>query len=158
MGQFVKTVRLRLGMTQEEFAQRIGTTGRTISKWETAKAVPQKSNVKAIASFLHHRHRALSVIFPAPIAARYRKLCRISNYTFGNQVSRGKFPRVCTKYCGPKHNIACGDCGSLAQQYDHRDYFFPLEAEPVCQSCNVRRGLAINTFVNHWEFWSKYRW
>lgn len=37
----------------------------------------------------------------------------------------------------------CVDCGKPAQQYDHRDYNFPLKVEPVCRSCNLKRGPAI---------------
>lgn len=36
----------------------------------------------------------------------------------------------------------CMDCGKPAEQYDHRDYGKPLEVEPVCRSCNLRRGPA----------------
>lgn len=39
--------------------------------------------------------------------------------------------------------LACTDCGGQAQQYDHRDYNFPLVVEPVCRPCNLRRGPAI---------------
>lgn len=40
--------------------------------------------------------------------------------------------------------LVCADCGSQAQVYDHRDYSKPLEVEPVCHSCNVRRGPALS--------------
>lgn len=39
-------------------------------------------------------------------------------------------------------NIKCVDCGARAIQYDHRDYNKPLDVEPVCQSCNIKRGPA----------------
>ncbi len=42
-----------------------------------------------------------------------------------------------------KNYILCIDCGSRATDYDHRDYNKPLEVEPVCQSCNLKRGRAI---------------
>lgn len=38
--------------------------------------------------------------------------------------------------------IACADCGKAASYYDHRDYRKPLDVEPVCPSCNYRRGPA----------------
>lgn len=38
------------------------------------------------------------------------------------------------------HN--CVDCGASAAHYDHRDYGRPLDVEPVCHSCNMRRGAA----------------
>lgn len=36
----------------------------------------------------------------------------------------------------------CEDCGNAAQVYDHRDYNRPLLVEPVCHTCNMRRGPA----------------
>jgi Zn finger protein HypA/HybF involved in hydrogenase expression len=38
--------------------------------------------------------------------------------------------------------LPCADCGGEATQYDHRNYAKPLEVEPVCRSCNARRGVA----------------
>lgn len=37
---------------------------------------------------------------------------------------------------------ACTDCGACAYEYDHRDYGRPLDVQPVCRSCNKRRGTA----------------
>lgn len=37
---------------------------------------------------------------------------------------------------------ACTDCGEVAAQYDHRDYARALDVEPVCRSCNLKRGSA----------------
>lgn len=34
----------------------------------------------------------------------------------------------------------CRDCGKAADCWDHRDYWTPTLAEPVCFSCNSRRG------------------
>jgi len=39
-------------------------------------------------------------------------------------------------------SIACTDCGTAACEYDHRDYGHPLDVQPVCHSCNIRRGPA----------------
>ncbi len=36
----------------------------------------------------------------------------------------------------------CTDCGSTATVYDHLDYEQPLLVEPVCHSCNIKRGPA----------------
>lgn len=43
------------------------------------------------------------------------------------------------------HDIACVDCGNSATDYDHRNYDKPLEVEPVCRACNLRRGPATYT-------------
>lgn len=34
----------------------------------------------------------------------------------------------------------CIDCGKPAQCYDHRNYYYPMRVDPVCQSCNAKRG------------------
>ena len=43
----------------------------------------------------------------------------------------------------PVSELKCVDCGKPAKHYDHRDYGKPLEVEPVCVSCNCKRGPAI---------------
>lgn len=36
----------------------------------------------------------------------------------------------------------CSDCSNTAVAYDHRDYGNPLDVQPVCLSCNWKRGTA----------------
>lgn len=38
--------------------------------------------------------------------------------------------------------LLCVDCGNWAKVYDHRKYSEPLTVEPVCVSCNCKRGPA----------------
>jgi hypothetical protein len=40
-------------------------------------------------------------------------------------------------------SLRCTDCDAAAAQYDHRDYNKPLDVEPVCRRCNLRRGPGI---------------
>lgn len=40
----------------------------------------------------------------------------------------------------PAKDCKCVDCGKQAQCYDHRDYRKPLMVEPVCKSCDGKRG------------------
>jgi hypothetical protein len=40
--------------------------------------------------------------------------------------------------------VDCVDCGEQATCYDHRDYSKPLDVQPVCHSCNKRRGPGLN--------------
>lgn len=40
----------------------------------------------------------------------------------------------------PPSDFCCVDCGRVAREYDHRDYGRPLDVQPVCLPCNVRRG------------------
>lgn len=37
----------------------------------------------------------------------------------------------------------CADCEAQAFDWDHRDYAKPLDVQPVCRSCNQRRGPAL---------------
>lgn len=50
-------------------------------------------------------------------------------------IKHGHLPRLDGDY-------ACVDCGESATCYDHRDYNYPLMVEPVCRSCNGKRGRA----------------
>jgi hypothetical protein len=45
-------------------------------------------------------------------------------------------------YLMPSSRCTCTDCGAPAKCYDHRDYNKPLEVDPVCVGCNIRRGAA----------------
>lgn len=42
-------------------------------------------------------------------------------------------------------SVPCVDCGNRAACYDHRDYAKPVDVEPVCRSCNLRRPPAPST-------------
>jgi len=49
-------------------------------------------------------------------------------------------------------SIVCTDCVEPAHEYDHRDYGRPLDVEPVCRSCNKRRGSATYPTADHYKF------
>lgn len=36
--------------------------------------------------------------------------------------------------------LRCKDCGAQAFCYDHRDYYQPLNVDPVCKRCDKLRG------------------
>ena len=55
----------------------------------------------------------------------------------GKAVKAGMLPRL-------DGSIPCVDCGTPAANYDHRDYLKPLDVQPVCRSCNCRRGRGLN--------------
>jgi hypothetical protein len=46
-------------------------------------------------------------------------------------------------YLPKPSTLTCLDCGQPAQVYDHRDYNKPLDVEPVCHACNIKRGPAL---------------
>ncbi len=52
----------------------------------------------------------------------------------GAAVMAGILPRAKT--------LICVDCARPAAVYDHRDYSRLLDVEPVCRSCNAKRGPA----------------
>ena len=58
-----------------------------------------------------------------------------ASYEVWKAVRRGDLP--------PAKALRCTDCGSPALEYDHRNYGKPLEVQPVCRLCNVRRGPAL---------------
>lgn len=43
----------------------------------------------------------------------------------------------------PPRGMVCVDCGGEAIEYEHRDYRKPLDVEPICRGCNLKRGPAI---------------
>jgi len=54
----------------------------------------------------------------------------------GIAVKKGLLPDL------KKETIKCSDCDDKATQYDHRDYNYKLFVQPVCMSCNRKRGAA----------------
>lgn len=52
-------------------------------------------------------------------------------------VRAGKLPRL------GDGKTKCSDCRKPASQYDHRDYSKPLDVQPVCRNCNIKRGKGI---------------
>lgn len=77
----------------------------------------------------------------------------LAHSVVGNTVRDGRLPKL-------DGSIKCTDCPKPAVHYDHRDYDKPLAVEPVCRSCNRRRGAGANGIktgavivkVRH-EFW-----
>ena len=51
-GNTIKQLREGRGLTQAELAQRIGVSSKTVSKWETAKGLPDISLLKPLAEAL----------------------------------------------------------------------------------------------------------
>jgi hypothetical protein len=67
-------------------------------------------------------------------AQEMRRIGGKAVYAVAAAVHRGKLP--------PAKECVCVDCGKQARDYDHRDYSKPLEVEPVCHPCNLKRGPA----------------
>ncbi len=56
----------------------------------------------------------------------------IARRAVGNAIRQGVIPRANT--------LTCVDCGKPAFCYDHRRYDEPLNVDPVCKSCDIKRG------------------
>ena len=51
IGSFLKELRKEKGITQEEFAEKLNVSGRTVSRWETGSNMPDISLLIEIAEF-----------------------------------------------------------------------------------------------------------
>jgi hypothetical protein len=71
----------------------------------------------------------------------YANGARIAISAVSCAIKRGDLP--------PPSNFKCTDCDKPAAQYDHRDYSKPLDVQPVCRSCNYKRGRAL---PKDWSF------
>jgi len=47
-GEQVKVLRLKLGLTQEDFAHRLGVTLCTVNRWENNKSIPSRLALKQL--------------------------------------------------------------------------------------------------------------
>jgi hypothetical protein len=63
----------------------------------------------------------------------------------GRAIRKGVLPKL-------DGTIACVDCTAPATVYEHRDYGKPLDVEPVCQSCNKKRGTPIWPHASQFNF------
>jgi len=73
---------------------------------------------------------------------------RVATNIISRQVRKG-YRQKASKY-------KCADCGKSAHVWEHRDYNKPLAVEPVCFSCNRKRGSAIpadNFSLSFWYYW-----
>lgn len=90
------------------------------------------------------------------VLEEFERLQALASGKVQSAVARGLLPRVRR----PRESalVLCVDCGKQAHHYDHRDYLEPLAVQPVCGSCNHRRGLASDTFSKHPEYWTGLGW
>lgn len=154
----IRRFRRQLG-TQEQAAKLLGTTVRSISRWERGKAEPHRAFTDKL------RKRLGRKILPPEVVPVYQKLQSAANDKVARAILDKKLPRLVynnTFVPGvPAPELAkacCVDCGTLATEYDHPDYLNPMAVEPVCKQCNLFRGIAIYTFLDHPEYWSKFDW
>jgi hypothetical protein len=79
--------------------------------------------------------KARSVLRPQDSAQDFRQGWRLRAANFVLAARRdGLLPAL-------DGSIRCSDCPAPAKVYEHRDYARPFDVVPVCESCNMRRGL-----------------
>lgn len=64
IGKFLKQLRKEKGITQEQFAEYLGTSSRTISRWETGNNMPDISLLVEIADFFDVSMTSSIVMIP----------------------------------------------------------------------------------------------
>jgi putative transcriptional regulator len=69
-GNLIRSLRQKLGMTQEEFAHEIAVTVSTVNRWENAHAEPSKLAWKAIEDLAKKRGLTEDVIRRAGLASQ----------------------------------------------------------------------------------------
>lgn len=74
---------------------------------------------------------------------RHEQTARTNEWLGGHAAMIAVAKAVRSGRLPPVEYSLCDDCGKGAQQYDHRDYNLPLSVDPVCRSCNLKRGPAI---------------
>ena len=103
---------------------------------EAAIAMNEKTCLRCGAKFMGTSNRKVCINCSASIERR-REDSRKSTY---RAVWRARMDGLIPPLTGR----LCVDCGAPATRYDHRDYGKPLDVEPVCHGCNIRRGPAID--------------
>jgi hypothetical protein len=88
---------------------------------------------------------AEGVPFSAMSHTRFCDPCIQEHYAEGNRAHRHVAYRVSKGIFQHATTHACTDCGKPARMYDHRDYTKTLEVDPVCGSCNQKRGAAYDS-------------
>jgi hypothetical protein len=88
-------------------------------------------------ALIYDRFQWCTTCKESPQWQRHR-ISSLGHMAVSKAVRKGLLPRL-------DGSIACVDCGVPAAVYDHREYAKPLEVDPVCKSCNVRRGPAKET-------------
>lgn len=90
------------------------------------------------------RRRSDSGYFRPENAERYWQ--QRAHAAVRSAIKRGLLPDLKSR------EYACADCAAVAHEYDHRDYGRPLDVQPVCRSCNKRRGTAIWPSASQYNF------
>lgn len=73
-----------------------------------------------------------------------RRLAAAAHGLVALATERGLLPKL-------DGSVPCADCGGRATEWDHRNYWLPLEVSALCRHCNQVRGPADSQFP--YKFW-----
>lgn len=129
---------MKLAKWEQEWLQQMGQAFRG-SGWDQRwlrnikkKHIPSRPYRRTVEIVPKHSHPQMSFkdreIFKRAMMRAAQIVCRA--------IKSGKLPKL--------KGLFCADCKTRpAISYEHRDYSKPLEVEPICRRCNLRRGPAI---------------
>ena len=138
LGERIKAARKAIGLTQVELSSVSGVRQSSISELESG-VTPSTRHILEIAMALKVDPMWLKFGEGNTPSLKRRETTAIAHKAHGyvhKAIRDGYLPCLTT--------LLCIDCGSQAQVYDHRDYNKPLDVEPVCHACNVKRGPALS--------------
>ena len=145
-GCTIKTLREKKKLTQSELAERIGVSGKTISKWETGKGLPDISLLQPLA-------QALSISVMELMRGEY-----IINRNISANMARSKF-YVCpvcgnTIHCTGETLVSC--CGitlpSLAAEEADDDHAITIECVEDAHFLTVHHPMTKSHYISFVAF------
>lgn len=137
LAERVKATRKQQGISQAQLAAAIGVTQGTISDIERGR------NARSVYTTTIAKVFGVDALWLSEGAKDGQAPIIASLETKSHMTHRFTRLAVRNGYLKDPTTLTCLDCGAPAQVYDHRDYNKPLDVEPVCHACNVKRGPAI---------------
>ena len=95
IGLFLKDLRKEKGITQEELAQLIGVSSRSVSRWETGSNMPDISLLSAIADYYDVDVR--EIIDGERKSGMNEEIKEVAVKMADNQPDRNSFPYSCSR-------------------------------------------------------------
>lgn len=133
----------KAGLKHSDVAQHIGVaastvghycTGRRLLAYKVALEVSEFLALHGVKCSAHTLTVSQERKLPSKSAGCDEKIALLARCMVNAAVKRGIIPSL------KVGDVACVDCGGVADRYDHRNYARPLDVEPVCAACNQLRG------------------
>ena len=99
IGAFLKALRKEKGLTQEQLAEKLAVSGRTVSRWETGSNMPDIGMLVVLADFY-------GVSIPELINGE-RKRENMNQETRDNAIAMAEYSQVTAKAAGGKSLAFC---------------------------------------------------